>query len=49
MEEVRLSLLPTGINLRGNQIVLKDRNPYLNLGMENIETTRLFIRNVPLS
>ena len=49
MEEVRLSLLSTGISLGGNQIVLKDRNPYQNLGMESIETTRLFIRNVPLS
>ena len=28
---------------------MKDRNPYLNLGMENIETTRLLIRNVLLS
>ena len=48
-EETRVNLLSTGINLRGNQVALKDKNPFLNLWFENIETTRLFIRNIPLS
>lgn len=31
-EETRVHLLATGINLRGNQITLEDRNPFLSIG-----------------
>lgn len=48
-EEARVSLLATGISLRGQQITLKDRNPFLNIGFEGVDTTRLFVRNIPLS
>ena len=48
-EEVRARLLCTGINLRNIQITLKDRNPFLLPGHEYVETTRLYIRNIPLS
>lgn len=48
-EEARARLLCTGINLRNIQITLKDRNPFLLPGHEYVETTRLYIRNIPLS
>lgn len=48
-EEARINLLSQGITLRGQQVSLKDRNPLLNIGFENVELTRLFIRNIPLS
>ena len=48
-KEAGVNLLSTGIHLRGNQVALTDKNPFLNLGFENIETTRFFSRNIPLS
>ena len=45
----RVKLLSYGITLRGQQIELKERNPFTIVGYEGIETTRLFIRNIPLS
>lgn len=48
-EEARLNLLCTGINIRGQQITLKDKNPFIHAGFEGIDTTRLFVRNIPLS
>ena len=42
-------LLGTGINLRGIQITLRDKNPYLLPGQEYLATTRLYVRNIPLS
>ena len=47
--EARVVLLSNGITLRGQQVTLKNRNPYTIAGFENVPTTRLFIRNVPLS
>lgn len=47
--EVRAQVLCTGINIRGIQITLKDKNPFLRPGYEDIESTRLYVRNVPLS
>ena len=48
-EDARVSLLATGISLRSQQITLRDRNPFLNIGFEGVDTTRLFVRNIPLS
>ena len=45
----RVKLLSYGITLRGQQIELKERNPFTIMGYKGIETTRLFIRNIPLS
>ena len=48
-EMARVNLLMQGITLRGLHVELKDQNPFRVIGFENYETTRLFIRNVPLS
>ena len=48
-EVARIKLLSQGITLRGQQVELKDKNPFVIIGFEGVETTRLFIRNVPLS
>ena len=48
-EEARVNLLCTGISLRGQQITLRDKNPFLHAGLEGADTTRLFVRNIPLS
>ena len=48
-QNTRISLLSTGISLRGIQITLKDRNPFLNQGYSTVETTRVFVRNIPMS
>ena len=49
-ETARVSLLSQGITLRGQQVELKERNPYfMSMEFEHYDTTRLFIRNVPLS
>ena len=48
-ELARVKLLSHGITLRGQQIDLKERNPFIIVGFEHIPTTRLFIRNIPLS
>ena len=48
-QNTRISLLSTGISLRGIQITLKDRNPFLNQGYIAVETTRVFVRNIPMS
>ena len=45
----RVNLLLQGITLRGLHIELKDKNPFVIVGFEDYETTRLFIRNIPLS
>ena len=49
----RSQVLVTGISLRDTQVTIYDRNPYLNQhlrpGHEHIETTRLYVRNIPLS
>ena len=49
----RAQVLATGISLRDMQVTLYDKNPlknpYLMPGYENVETTRLYIRNVALS
>ena len=46
----RTQLLCTGFDLRGIQINLKDKNPFLHtLGREDIETTRVYVRKIPLS
>ena len=37
------------INLRGIQITLNDRNTFLNQGYSAIETTRGFVRKIPMS
>ena len=48
--EARVQLLSTGINIRGCQITLKDKNPFINvLGSEDVDTTRVYVRNIPLS
>ena len=48
-ETARVTLLCQGITLRGQQVELKERYPYLiGIDFEHYETTRLFIRNVPL-
>ena len=49
-ETARVNLLCQGITLRGQQVELKEKNPYLiSMDFEHFDTTRLFIRNVPLS
>ena len=48
-DTVRVTLLSQGINLRGQKVDLKDKNPFLTIGYEDVNTTRLFIRNIPLS
>ena len=48
-ENARVNLLLQGITLRGMHIELKDKNPFLKPGFEGYKTTRLFIRNIPLS
>ena len=48
-EVARIKLLSQGITLRGQQVELKDKNPFVIIGFEGVETTRLFTRNVPLS
>ena len=45
----RVLLLSSGINLRGVHVTLKDRNPFLISGRQNVESTRLYVRNIPLS
>lgn len=52
--DARIQLLATGINLRGYQITLKDKNPFLyrlgfRSGFRPVETTRVYVRNIPLS
>lgn len=47
--EARVTLLSNGITLRGQQVTLRNRNPFTIAGFENVPTTRLFIRNIPLS
>lgn len=48
--DARAQLLCTGITLRGLQVSLKDRNPFLSfMGKGYVETTRLYVRNIPLS
>ena len=47
--EARAQLLCAGISLRGMQITLRDRNPYLLPGQEQEAATRLYVRNIPLS
>lgn len=51
--EARAQVLVTGISLRDTQVTIYDRNPFLHphlrLGHEHIETTRLYVRNIPLS
>ena len=56
-EEARATALVAGVSLRGVHVTLKDKNPYLItkfgfLGpeeIEKLETTRLYVRNIPLS
>ena len=48
-QNTRVQALCTGINIRDIQINLKDKNPYLVAGHDEVESTRLYIRNVPLS
>ena len=45
----RIFLLSSGINLRGLHITLHDKNPFSLPSGVNVESTRLYIRNVPLS
>ena len=45
----RAQVLVTGISLRDIQINMYDKNPYLHPGKEDVETTRLYIQNIPLS
>lgn len=48
--EARVQLLSTGISIRGCQIMLKDKNPFINaVGREDVDTTRVYARNIPLS
>ena len=46
--ETRAQLLCTGISLRCMRITLRDRNTYLLPGQEHEETTRLYVRSIPL-
>ena len=48
-ETARVNLLMQGIILRGMHIEVKDKNPFVTPGFESFQTTRLFIRNIPLS
>ena len=45
----RVLLLSSGINLSGVHVTLKDRNPFLISGRQNVESTCLYVRNIPLS
>ena len=45
----RAQVLVTGISLRDMQVNMDDKNPYLHPGKEDVETTRLYVRNIPLS
>ena len=45
----RVLLLSSGINLRGLHKTFKDRNPFLIIGRQSVESTRLYVRNIPLS
>ena len=45
----RAQILVTGNSLRDTQVTLYDKNPYLHPGKEAVETTRLCVRNIPLS
>ena len=45
----RAQVLVTGISLRDMQVNMYDKNPYLHPGKEDVETTRLYVRNIPLS
>ena len=45
----RVLLLSSGINIRGLHITLKDKNPFLISGRQSVESTRLYVRNIPLS
>ena len=52
--DARVQLLATGINLRGCKITLKEKNPFIHkigyrMGYRPIETTRVYVRNIPLS
>ena len=46
---VRAQVLDTGISLRDMLVNMYDKNPYLHPGKEDVETTRLYVRNIPLS
>ena len=48
-DTARVNLLMQGITLRGMHVELKDRNPFVIAGYEDVQTTRLFIMNIPLS
>ena len=48
-DTARAQVLCTGISLRDTQITLKDKNPFLYPDHELVESTRLYIRNIPLS
>ena len=48
-ELAREQVLCTGISLRDTQVTLKEKNPFLYPGHEFLETTRLYVRNIPLS
>ena len=45
----RAQVLVTGISLRDMQVNMYDKNPYLHPGKEDVEPTRLYVRNIPLS
>ena len=45
----RVLLLSSGINLRGLHITLKNSNPFLISGRQSVESTRLYVKNIPLS
>ena len=45
----RAQVLVTDISLRDMQVNMYDKNPYLHPGKEDVETTRLYVRNIPLS
>lgn len=48
--EARIQLLSTGINIRGCQIMLKDKNSFIYVvGRENVDTTRAYVRIISLS
>lgn len=48
-ETTRTQALCSGISVRNIQVTLRDKNPFLLPGYEDLDTTRLYIRNVPLS
>ena len=45
----RARVFCTGIDLRDTQITLKDKTSFLYPGHELVETSRLYVRNIPLS